>query len=282
MSDIAENMSAIDREHAVDFGRAGKPTPHGTENGYRRYGCRCDDCRHEHARYNRERYLIRQGRRLPPVKEIPFKSTPFTSPPRIEQSTHRNRGYRQDKGGVYRGCVVYGRMDAVDDEQFRAIYQADDGQVTKIARRIGTSVPSVRERARALGLQPFGYLNVVETARLLDISRDFVMKLIAQGTLAASSSQGRRKLRQWRITPRAVQEIKPRIPRLRTAFREIPPGYLSIRQVAELFRLRENTIVLRCERGQLQAVQNPAHIWLIPIDQPLIQVALTRTKRSGK
>lgn len=38
----------------IEFGEIEKPIPHGTTNGYRHFGCRCQKCRDAHREYARK------------------------------------------------------------------------------------------------------------------------------------------------------------------------------------------------------------------------------------
>jgi hypothetical protein len=69
-----------------------KPTPHGTNNGYAHYGCRCAECRAAHAAYYRTHQRIRYRRK----KGLPDD---YAFPARTKELIHGTHD-----GYVNRGC----------------------------------------------------------------------------------------------------------------------------------------------------------------------------------
>lgn len=251
----------------VDFGRAGKPTPHGTENGYRRYGCRCDDCRHEHARYNRERYLIR----VAPVKEPRPRTAPTSLPHTrvaVPPDEARSRAKIPWKG--------------LTDERFCLLWEQTNGSPFQIKRRVRACIPTIYARASRLGLRRYPYLTLKDAACRLGCARSTLRRLIHKGELPAVLRNPRAapNTHRWWITESAVRDIARRLPALLTRFPPPPRGYLTSPEATSLFHMSRSGFEYWCRSGHIQAVQTvrPPGLrqWLIPIDQPRIQVALAR------
>lgn len=179
----------------------------------------------------------------------------------------------------------------IDDDHFITAFKAENGSCRRMAKILHTDERKVRARVKAMGLTKPKYLSACAAAESLGISRVMVIRLIGRGELPAvkrDSDPGHPKrygnMAQWLITPGAIEEIRPRIPELlRRSYltqthQLAPDGFLTTRETAKLLGVQANTVVVMCERGQIEA-QHFGRQWIIPKSQPRIAVALARAPR---